>query len=149
MTTSDPEEQAKTAPITLPSTAEAPAATAADKPPTTEPSSPPVPPVAEAHDEVPAAVVHEPPPWSPPPRPITTEAVDSVPAQPAVAAPGPIGKIGTDVLYVPMAVSIGDGFKFGCGFFLALVLAMLVGFVLLAALFVLTSLFGLNLPISR
>ena len=148
MTTSDPEEQAKTAPIKLPSTAAAPAVTAADQPPPTEPSSPPSPPVAEVPDEVPAAVVHE-PPWSPPPRPTTTDAVDSVSAEPAVAAPGPIGKIGTDVLYVPMAVSIGDGFKFGCGFFLALVLAMLVGFVLLAALFVLTSLFGLNLPISR
>lgn len=54
-----------------------------------------------------------------------------------------------DVLFVPLAVSIGDGFKFGCGFFLAAVLALLVGFVLLAVLFVLTSLFGLNLPISR
>lgn len=54
-----------------------------------------------------------------------------------------------EVLYVPLAVNIGDGFKFGCGFFLAGVLAMLVGFVLLAALFVLTSLFGLNLPIAR
>ena len=54
-----------------------------------------------------------------------------------------------DVVFVPMSVTIGDGFKFGCGFFLALVLAMLVGFVLLAALFVLTSLFGLNLPITR
>ena len=50
---------------------------------------------------------------------------------------------------MPLAVTIGDGFKFGCGFFLALVLAMLVGFVLLAALFVLTSLFGLNLPLTR
>jgi hypothetical protein len=54
-----------------------------------------------------------------------------------------------EMVFVPMSVTIGDGFKFGCGFFLALVLAMLVGFVLLAALFVLTSLFGLNLPISR
>ena len=54
-----------------------------------------------------------------------------------------------EVLFVPLAVNIGDGFKFGCGFFLALVLAMLVGFVLVAALFVLTSLFGLNLPITR
>jgi hypothetical protein len=54
-----------------------------------------------------------------------------------------------DVLFVPLAVSIGDGFKFGCGFFLAMVLALLVGFVLLALLFVVTSLFGLNLPISR
>jgi hypothetical protein len=54
-----------------------------------------------------------------------------------------------EVMFVPLAVSIGDGFKFGCGFFLALVMALLIGFVLLAALFVLTSLFGLNLPISR
>jgi hypothetical protein len=54
-----------------------------------------------------------------------------------------------EVLYVPLAVSVGDGFKFGCGFFLALVLVMLIGFVLFAGLFVLTSLFGLNLPITR
>jgi len=54
-----------------------------------------------------------------------------------------------ETVFVPLAVNIGDGFKFGCGFFLALVLAMLVGFVLVAALFVLTSLFGLNLPITR
>jgi hypothetical protein len=54
-----------------------------------------------------------------------------------------------DVMFVPLAVNIGDGFKFGCGFFLAMVLAALVGFVLLAALFVLTGLFGLNLPIAR
>lgn len=54
-----------------------------------------------------------------------------------------------EVLFIPLAVNIGDGFKFGCGFFLAAVLAMLVGFVLLAALFVLTGLLGLNLPITR
>jgi hypothetical protein len=54
-----------------------------------------------------------------------------------------------EVLFVPLAVNIGDGFKFGCGFFLALVLAMLIGFVLLAALFALTSVFGLNLPLGR
>jgi hypothetical protein len=54
-----------------------------------------------------------------------------------------------EVVYVPLAATIGDGFKLGCGFFLALVLAMLVGFVVLAALFLLTSAFGLNLPITR
>jgi hypothetical protein len=54
-----------------------------------------------------------------------------------------------EVMFVPLAVSVGDGFKFGCGFFLALVMTMLIAFVLFAALFVLTSLFGLNLPISR
>lgn len=52
----------------------------------------------------------------------------------------------TEVTFVPMAVTVGDGFKFGCGFFMAFVLAMLVGFVLLAALFALNSLIGLNLP---
>jgi hypothetical protein len=53
------------------------------------------------------------------------------------------------VTFVPMSVTIGDGFKFGCGFFLALVLAALVCFVLLAALFVLAGLFGLNPPLGR
>jgi hypothetical protein len=64
-----------------------------------------------------------------------------------VARPATIAE--RETLFVPLAVSIGDGFKFGCGFFLASVLVMLIGFVLLAALFVLTTVFGLNLPISR
>jgi hypothetical protein len=54
-----------------------------------------------------------------------------------------------DVVYVPLAITVGDGFKFGCGFFMAAVITMLVGFVLLAALFALTTLFGVNLPINR
>jgi hypothetical protein len=54
-----------------------------------------------------------------------------------------------DVTFVPLAVTVGDGFKFGCGFFLAMVIALLVGFVALAALFVLTGLSVLNLPFGR
>jgi hypothetical protein len=61
----------------------------------------------------------------------------------------PASRLEQEVTFVPLAVSIGDGFKFGCGFFLAFVLVMLIGFVLFAALFVLTNLFGLNLPITR
>ena len=61
----------------------------------------------------------------------------------------PVAVAEREVTYVPLAITIGDGFKFGCGFFLAMVVALLVGFVLLAALFVLTGLFGLNLPIGR
>jgi hypothetical protein len=72
---------------------------------------------------------------SPPPR--------AVPA----AEPLPPGQ--RDVVYVPLAISIGDGFKFGCGFFLASVVASLVGFVLLAALFLLMGVLGLNLPLGR
>lgn len=52
-------------------------------------------------------------------------------------------------MFVPLAVSIGDGFKFGCGFFLAMVVAGLAGFVILGLVFVLTGLFGLNLPLTR
>jgi len=68
---------------------------------------------------------------------------DHVPAQARPATPQE-----REVLFIPLAVNIGDGFKFGCGFFLALVLAMLVGFVLLAALFALNGIFGLNPPIA-
>lgn len=53
------------------------------------------------------------------------------------------------VMYVPLAITVGDGFKFGCGFFMAGVLAMLIGFVLLSALFAASSLMGINLPLAR
>jgi hypothetical protein len=76
----------------------------------------------------------------PPPAP-----AEANQAEAAVAAP----QIAPETVYVPLAITIGDGFKFGCGFFLALVLVMLIGFVLLAALFLLTSVLGLNLPITR
>jgi hypothetical protein len=51
---------------------------------------------------------------------------------------------GGEILYVPLAVSVGDGFKFGCGFFMAFVVAMLLGFVMLSALFALGSLMGVG-----
>jgi hypothetical protein len=124
LSTSDAEEAARTAPIELPA----------------QPTSPPP----------------EPPPSAPPAPPPPTEdgelASDEVPTAEAVAV-APIAQVAAppteDVVYVPLAVTIGDGFKFGCGFFLAAVLALLVGFVLLAALFLLSTLTGLNLPISR
>ena len=119
MTTSDADEQGKTAPINID-----------PSPAVTSPAVAPPPDIIE-------------------PAPDDGR-VDAVPLQPepfdAEAAPELMQPHTT---YVPLAVTVGDGFKFGCGFFLALVLAMLVGFVLLAALFVLTTLFGLNLPITR
>lgn len=87
------------------------------------------------------------------PREAVETPTDSVTGTEAAARPSLIPRAVSagqqDVMFVPLAVSIGDGFKFGCGFFLAMVLALLVAFVLLALLFVVTSLFGLNLPISR
>ena len=90
----------------------------------------------------PAEAVVEPPAGESPPPPSGAESLPP----PVVRAVTPGER---EVLYVPLAVSVGDGFKFGCGFFLALVLAMLVGFVLLAALFAMTSIAGVNLPIGR
>ena len=98
---------------------------------------------------------------SPPPQELSAESLpslgyeDALPTAETVAlpvvspAPAPAPPAEPQVTYVPMSVTIGDGFKFGCGFFLAGVVALLVGFVLLAALFVLTGLFGLSLPIGR
>ena len=53
-----------------------------------------------------------------------------------------------ETLFVPLAVSVGDGFKFGCGFFLAMVIAGVAALVLLALLFVLTGLLGVNVPLA-
>jgi hypothetical protein len=89
--------------------------------------------------------LHEPAhaePIEAPPLPANGAAPPAVVARPALPAE-------RELVYIPLAVNIGDGFKFGCGFFLAMVLTLLVGFVILAALFVLTGLFGLNLPLSR
>jgi len=128
LTTVEPDEQGKTPRIEQPA-----------------PSAPPSTPSASS---------------APPPEADGFQDLDTEPVEPSLAPPGyveqrspviarPVTPQHQDVLFVPLAVNVGDGFKFGCGFFLAFVLAMLVGFVLLAGLFVLTSLFGLNLPITR
>jgi hypothetical protein len=115
VTTAEPGDEGKTAPVELPRS---------------EASSPPAAPPAEPEPEL--------LPASGPPI-----------ADGTVHAAGPLEAARPDVMYVPLAVTIGDGFKFGCGFFMALVLAMLVGFVVLAALFALTTVIGLNLPLNR
>jgi hypothetical protein len=156
LTTSEPDEQAHTAPIELPSPASPPPpAPSAESPesrkaeesaaaqrqhrsidPESEEAHSPYRPIGSEAPAVDSGAEAEAQPRY---RPIEASAVALRPATPGEQ----------ETLFVPLAVTVGDGFKFGCGFFLALVLAMLVGFVLLAVLFVLTSLFGLNLPISR
>jgi len=179
LTTSEPDEQAKTAPIELPTPAAPPPpesaaptrpadhARGANQPPAasatpaeglvadralaghaadfiadTSPAERAATPSADSSSATLATHAAD-PPWSEEPR--SASAAPQVGA--LVARPATITE--RETLFVPLAVSIGDGFKFGCGFFLASVLVMLIGFVLLAALFVLTTAFGLNLPISR
>jgi hypothetical protein len=124
LTTPQPDEQGKTAPIELPGHQ---------------------PPPSEAPSELRPSGVVVPPPAAPPPDDGSALVADSSPGVVIRAAPAG----GQDVTYVPLVVTIGDGFKFGCGFFLAMVLAALIAFVLLAALFVLTGLLGVNLPLAR
>ena len=108
----------------------------------------------ETHDQQPPPIaVSSPPPEAPSAESEPSPFPDAADAEATVALPTLTPRVvpstGREVTYVPLAVTIGDGFKFGCGFFLALVVALLVGFVLLAALFVLTGLLGVNLPIGR
>jgi hypothetical protein len=128
LTTSEADEPGRTAPVEMP-----------------QPTPPPAP--TTAPPRAPAAVPEE---LARPPAPEPVEErLPGLEPTTTVARPVVAAAREPQTLYVPLAVTVGDGFKFGCGFFLALVLAMLVGFVLLAALFALTTVFGLNLPISR
>jgi hypothetical protein len=54
-------------------------------------------------------------------------------------APGPQGP------RHPVSLSVGDGFKFGCGFVLALVLATLAALVFVSLLVLLATLMGADL----
>ena len=155
MTTLEPDEQGKTAPIEFnpnPSLNPNPKTPARELPTQSNHETPP--PSSEVSDSAPDAQV--------PNEGVASEAVATVAPTPtapidatmpvdgtAVLAARPAAPAEQNVTFVPLAVSIGDGFKFGCGFFLASVVALLIGFVLLAALFVLTGLFGLSLPLGR
>jgi hypothetical protein len=146
LTTPESDDQGKTAPIDLPPIPPAPPPSRARKSatprPTDDAGTKVAPEPATVAAEEPPPAVDEPP--IQPPVAVTNSAVVDAPVVVRAAS-----RLEQETLFVPLAVSVGDGFKFGCGFFLALVLAMLIGFVLFAALFVLTNLFGLNLPISR
>ena len=49
-------------------------------------------------------------------------------------------------MYLPLALSVGAGFKFGCGFMLAAAISTLVLFLVVSVLFFVTSLVGVPLP---
>jgi hypothetical protein len=49
-------------------------------------------------------------------------------------------------IYVPMALTVAAGFKFGCGLMMALAFAALTLFLLLSLIFFAASLMGVPLP---
>ena len=92
--------------------------------------------------------VEVPAPKVSPPLAPSADGDEALPAlSPTVARP--MERAASDVLFVPLAVTVGDGFKFGCGFFLALVVTLLAALVVVAALFAAMSVAGLTLPLAR
>jgi hypothetical protein len=73
------------------------------------------------------------------PEAVETEPVTRYPE--AGALPEPV--------FTPFSLTVGDGFKFGCGFTMALVIAGLIGLLALSLVFLLASLVGAPLPIGR
>lgn len=54
-----------------------------------------------------------------------------------------------DPVFSPFSLTVGDGFKFGCGFLMALTIASLIGFLVLSLILLIASLVGAPLPIGR
>jgi hypothetical protein len=80
--------------------------------------------------EEPSPTPTEPTGWEPPSR-TSDEAV----------LPEPV--------FTPFSLTVGDGFKFGCGFTMALVIAGLIGLLALSLVFLLASLVGAPIPVGR
>lgn len=55
----------------------------------------------------------------------------------------PLGRVARN----PVSFSVGDGFKFGCGFVLALAIGALAGVVLLSAIVLLATVMGTDLRV--
>jgi hypothetical protein len=53
-----------------------------------------------------------------------------------------------ETVFMPLTLTVGSGFKFGCGFLLAVAFATLALFLLLSVIFFVASLMGLPLPIA-
>jgi hypothetical protein len=81
------------------------------------------------------------------PTPSTVEGAQVAAPAPATVT-RPAGTTTDELVYTPFALSVGDGFRLGCGIVLA-VFVTIMGVVLLAAIgFLLASMAGLNIPIG-
>src|SRR5436190_20371369 len=92
----------------------------------------------------------EPPPAS---TPTTVEPTVAAPAPAVEPAPSPSPQDDAEVLpepvFTPFSLTVGDGFKFGCGFTMALVIAGLIGLLALSLVLLLASLVGAPIPVGR
>ena len=120
---------------------------------------PPTPPPADPAEATPSATQPATAPAGPPPpqpaqvvetttapRPGPAPVTESVPAAPRSALERTLP---LDPIFSPFSLTVGDGFKFGCGFLMALTIASLIGFLVLSLILLIASLVGAPLPIGR
>ena len=65
------------------------------------------------------------------------------------AAPPDEAPVLPEPVFTPFSLTVGDGFKFGCGFTMAVVIAALIGLLALSLVWLAASLVGAPLPVSR
>lgn len=60
----------------------------------------------------------------------------------------PAAEDGSQPVFTPFSLTVGDGFKFGCGFSIALGTAMLIGLLLLLIVTLAANLAGVPTPLT-
>jgi hypothetical protein len=133
-----PPDQERPPAIPLPGS-ETPAAEAADQPTVPQPPvAQPDQPSAAEPTQTPAASLPTAPaaPPAPPPE------VGTPPVESGLTLPEPV--------FTPFSLTVGDGFKFGCGLAMSLTIALLIGLLLISLVLLAASLVGLSpLPVGR
>ena len=78
-----------------------------------------------------------------------TTPAEPVPPPPRPAEMEPIPEPLPEPVFTPFSLTVGDGFKFGCGFTMAVAIASLIGLLIISLFFLAASLAGIPLPGSR
>ena len=125
---------------------------------------------SQRQEQGPAPAVPAPPPAAPPESTVSPHGLEGLLNQPAGPSSGlgalgltsehddplpfyssldtalPYGYEHQEPMYLPLALSVGAGFKFGCGFMLAVGVTAFALFLLLSVLFFVAALAGIPLP---
>src|SRR5581483_6241993 len=77
---------------------------------------------------------------------LTSEHDDPLPFHSSLDTSLPYGYEHQEPMYLPLALSVGAGFKFGCGFMLAVGVTAFALFLVLSVLFFVAALAGIPMP---
>ena len=94
----------------------------------------------------------EPQPTRPVEQPAPPGAAPGPSDQDTVVAPAAPDRLVEDLpepVFTPFSLTVGDGFKFGCGLTMALFIALLILFLFATVLYLAATLVGVPLPLGR